>query len=281
MIYFTEEELDRILNEDVPYLDLTTYMLGIEDKKGRISYTARHDMVICGTEEVKRIFEKFRVDIEIFMASSTFVKEGTTFLSGIGKACDLHFLWRATSILLEYASGIATRTYKLVTLAQKENPDVVVVTTRKHFPMGKKLSIKAILAGGALPHRLGLSETILIFEEHIRFCGDFDDFLKRLEGLKKKVPEKKIVLEVKDLKRAEKAIEAGVDILQLDKFKVSDVKKVVDLVKKSSKDTKIAVAGGINESNIKEYARAGADILVLSNPYFGKPADIKVDLRPI
>ncbi len=279
MVLFTEEELNRVVMEDVPYFDLTSTLLGIASQKGEISYTARHNMVICGTEEVDNIFKKFNIHTDHIMASGTRVDKGTTFLSAHGKADDLHKIWKATGILLEYASGIATRTHTLVTLAKEGNPDVSVVTTRKHFPGAKKISIKAILAGGALPHRLGLSETILVFEEHLNFCGGYKWFFNHLDKLKKKVPEKKIVLEIKDKALAKEAIEKGVEILQLDKFSVDDVKEVVGWA--AGSDTKIAAAGGINESNIKEYAATGVDIIVLSCAYFGKPADIKVSLKPI
>jgi len=280
MVIFTDEELERIITEDVPYFDLTTTILGIGEKKGEITYTARHDMVVCGTEEVRRIFNKFDISTHTFTASATFIKQGTTFLTAKGRAEDLHKVWKATQILLEYACGMATKTHRLVTLAKRANPDVCVVTTRKHFPFGKKISIKAILAGGALPHRLGLSETILVFGEHVNFYGGYEKFFQDLKEIKKKVPEKKITVEVKDVEMAMKAIKAGVDILQLDKFSASEVKKVVEMARQEGKDIKIAAAGGINETNIEEFAATGVDIIVLSCAYFGKPADIKVKLHP-
>ncbi|MDL1970981.1 MAG: ModD protein [Candidatus Desulfofervidaceae bacterium] len=281
MVIFTDEEVERIVAEDVPYFDLTTTILGIGDKKGEITYTARHDMVVCGTEEVRRIFNKFGITTHTFTSSGTFIEQGTTFLTAEGKAGDLHKIWKATQILLEYACGMATKTHRLVTLAKRANPDVCVVTTRKHFPLSKKISIKAILAGGALPHRLGLSETILVFGEHLNFYGGYEKFFQDLKEIKKKVPEKKITVEVKDMEMAMKAIEAGVDILQLDKFGACEVKKVVEIARREDKDIKIAAAGGINETNIEEYAATGVALIVLSCAYFGKPADIKVRLNPL
>lgn len=281
MVIFTDEEIERIVIEDVPYFDLTTTILDIKDKKGEITYTARYDMVVCGTEEVQRIFNKFDITTHTFTPSGTFIEQGTTFLIAKGRAENLHKVWKATQILLEYASGIATRTYRLVTLAKRANPNVCVVTTRKHFPLSKKISIKAILAGGALPHRLGLSETILVFGEHLNFYGGYEKFFHDLKEIKNKVPEKKITVEVKNMEMAIKAIEAGVDILQLDKFSVSEVKKVVEIARCKNKDIKIAAAGGINETNIEEYATTGVDLIVLSCAYFGKPADIKVSLNPL
>lgn len=39
--------------------------------------------------------------------------------------------------------------------------------------------------------------------------------------------------------------------------------------------------GGINEANIVEYATTGVDGLVLTAPYYAKPADIRVEMMPI
>ena len=43
----------------------------------------------------------------------------------------------------------------------------------------------------------------------------------------------------------------------------------------------ILAAGGINGDNATEYAATGVDILVTTWPYFGKPTDIKVIIRPL
>jgi len=280
MILFTEEKLEKIVGKDVPYFDFTTVILGIGDKNGQITYTARHDMVSCGTEEVRNIFGKFNIKTNIFIPSGTFIQRGTILLKAEGLAGVLHKVWKATQNLLEYACGIATKTHKLISLAQKANPEVCVVTTRKHFPLTKKISIKAILSGGAMPHRLGLSETVLVFGEHLNFYGGYEKFFKDLKEIKKQVPEKKITIEVKDIETAYKAIKAGVDILQLDKLPVAKIKQVVEMARQETKGTKIAAAGGINETNIEEYAATDVDIIVLSCAYFGKPADIKVILKP-
>ena len=54
MVIFTENEIDKLIEEDVPYFDLTTYLLDIGDKEGTISFSARHEIVVCATEVVKR-----------------------------------------------------------------------------------------------------------------------------------------------------------------------------------------------------------------------------------
>ena len=280
MIVFTESEIDRLIEEDVPYFDLTTFVLGIGNEEGEITYSPRHEIVVCGTEECRRIIEKLGGKVLEFIPSGTLVPAGKVLLRAKGKVEVLHKIWKVTQNILEYASGIATITKNLVDLAKSVNPEVEIVTTRKTFPFSKKICIKGILAGGALPHRLGLSETILIFEQHLRFVGGLENFLERLSSIKRRVPEKKIAVEVNSVQEAFRALRAGVDVVQLDKFSVEDVKRVVEFKEANTPFAKVAAAGGINEQNIKLYASTGVDIIVLTCAYFGKPADIKVKIEP-
>ncbi len=280
MVVFTESEIDRLVEDDVPYFDLTTFVLGIGNKEGEITYSSRHETVVCGTEECRRILEKFGAKVLGSVPSGTLVSAGEVLLRARGKAEVLHKVWKVTQNILEYASGIATRTKNLVDLARSVNPDIEVVTTRKTFPLSKKICIKGILAGGAFPHRLGLSETILIFEQHLKFFGGLENFLKELPSIRKRVPEKKITVEVNSVEEAFKVLEVGVDVVQLDKFSVEDVRKVVEFKRGNAPFAKVAAAGGINERNIKLYASTGVDIVVLTCAYFGKPADIKVRIEP-
>jgi len=280
MVTLSEAEIDRLIEEDVPYFDLTTSLLGIGERKAKISYLFRHRAVVCGTEECKRIIERYGGKVFGFVKSGKVVNEGETILEAKGDADSIHKIWKVTQNLLEYASGIATRTKTLVDAAKSVNPDVEVVTTRKTFPFSKKLCVKGILSGGALPHRLGLSETVLIFEQHMNFVGGFRGLLQEIPKIKKRLPEKKITVEVKSVEEAFEVLKAGVDVVQLDKLSVDEVKKVVSLRDKRFPLSKVAAAGGINEENIRSYASTGVDIIVLTCAYFGKPADVKVRIEP-
>lgn len=71
----------------------------------------------------------------------------------------LHIAWRVALNLMAYISGIATRPAAFVKPARAVSPNVSVVTTRKAFPGTRSLMMTAIIAGGALPHRLGLNDS--------------------------------------------------------------------------------------------------------------------------
>ena len=276
MIYFSDMELSRIIEEDVPYFDLTTHLLGLSSKEGRMIFKARHWMVVCGTEEVAAIFEKFKVELLNFTPSGTILEEGGIIMEVKGNLDLLHSCWRMCANLLEFSSGIATRTRKMVDSVKKNNPYAEVWTTRKVFPGTKKIAIKAVVQGGAMPHRLGLSETILIFDHHIRFLGNNGAVEEAVERIRQKAGCKKITIEAQNMEEARQYAKLGIDIIQIDKFPAEEVKELAAWLKENTPGVKLAVAGGVNVENAGVLAKSGADYLVTSCLYFGKPADIKV-----
>jgi len=177
--------------------------------------------------------------------------------------------------LLEMAGGIATAAAAIVASAHTVDSGVMVACTRKAFPGTRAVAVKAILAGGAVPHRLGLSETVLVFAEHLAFTGSRP--LKALVAdLRRKSPEKKVVMEVASLDAALDAAQAGVHVLQLEKFSPDKVGELVHAL--ADWDGTLAVAGGVNVGNAADYVRAGARVLVTSSPYWAPPKDVAVTI---
>jgi molybdenum transport protein len=279
-VFVADELLDRLIEEDVPYGDLTTDVLGIGDKKGKIVFSTREPTVICCTEEAGRIFRKLGGTVEHMVPSGEYLPSGVDFLEVEGTAKGLHAGWRVSLSLLEHISGIATRTRKIVDSATEINPNVSIETSRKSFPGSKKLSIKAVLCGGAHPHRLGLSESVLIFKHHRVFSDSLKGFWSTIDQVREKLPGKKLTIEVDNESEALTAAKAGIDIIQIDKMPSADLKEIIKKVRDVNPSVKIAVAGGITETNAAEYATTGADILVLSSVFAGKLSDIGARIFP-
>lgn len=276
MIYFTEADIDRMLEDDAPVGDATSYALELNKYNGTIKYMARHKMVVSGTEEAARIYQKAGLTVSKVVESGTLVDEGTYLLEAEGKASDIHMAWKAGSAMVEFASGIATRTYELVAKAKAEKPDITVAGTRKHPPYLKKVALKALMAGGGIPHRTGLSDTILLFDEHQRFLPKDMSIADRIGKIKSIQKEKKVVAEAHSIDEAIEITRAGADCIQVDKFTPEDFKTTVEKCKAFNPNVALLAAGQVNSSNAADYAKAGADVLVTSWIYFGKPADIKV-----
>jgi molybdenum transport protein len=264
--------VDGWIEEDVPGLDLTSHLLGMKKIQGQIVYTARGETTLCGTDEAVAIFERIGLDVEFSQAEGTVVNKGDLILKASGNAASIHTGWRVSLNVLEYASGIATRTAKMVQQAQQHG-GAIVCGTRKAFPGGRKLSQKALVAGGGVPHRMGLGETVLIFANHYNLLG-LDNFLVQLPVIKEKARERKIGVEVDSLDQAVLMAKHGADIIQLDKCSLEETTEVVRLMRQDFPQVVVGAAGGVNGDNAGAYAATGVDFLATSWMYFGKPADI-------
>lgn len=123
------------------------------------------------------------------------------------------------------------------------------------------------------------SETLLVFGEHRAFIAPAD-LAARLAQVRAGNPEKKLVAEVSTIEEALALAAAGADVLQLEKFSPAAVAACRAALLAQGRPICLAAAGGVNASNAVAYARAGADLLVTSAPYFSAPADVKVTLGP-
>ena len=246
MFYISDGYIDGLIGEDLQLMDLTTMSMGIEEAPGLVECFPKRECVLAGVEEAARIF---------------------------GTAGRLHACYKLAQNVMEYSSGIATRTAEMSAAARAVNPAVHVAVTRKHFPGAKALSLKAALAGGASLHRLGLSDSILAFDQHRIFA---DDFIALIPKMAAAFPEKKIEAEAESPEEAMGYLRAGIDMVQCERFAPAELAAFVKEAKAEFPRAVIAAAGGINAANAAEYAATGVDVLVTSWVYFGKPEDIKM-----
>lgn len=268
-----DHELHRLLAEDVPFGDLTTESLGITAEAGGIRFFARDAMTVCGVEEAVRLFALCGAEAEPMLASGTEAVPGTLLLEGKGSAGSLHRGWKTAQTLMEWCGGIASSAAAIAAAARRGHPDAIVAGTRKNVPGNRKLAVKAFKAGGAIMHRNGLSETVLIFAEHRQFLGG-EPPAATLARLRRLCPEKRIVVEVATTEEA--LTWADADVLQLEKFTPEQVAATVAALAECGSTAVVGAAGGINVNNAEDYARAGARLLVTTAPHLAPPRDVQV-----
>jgi molybdenum transport protein len=227
-------------------------------------------MRLCAVEEAARLCLLAGMRATLGATSGETLVAGQLILVGHGQAAELHRVWKTAQVLIEWASGIATGTADIVGAAN----GVPVACTRKSAPGTKALSVKAVRAGGATMHRLGLSETLLIFPEHCLFLDEPPE--QTVSRLKAREPEKKIVVEVADTETARHWAIAGADVLQLEKFSPESLAACRAAVLETGRRPLIAAAGGVRADNAAAYAAAGAELLVTSAPYNAPPRDVAV-----
>lgn len=71
LIYIPDSELDALIQQDTPYLDLTTLGLDIGDEPGSLSFYTREPCVLCCTEEVSRILSKLGLSTAYSLPTGT------------------------------------------------------------------------------------------------------------------------------------------------------------------------------------------------------------------
>lgn len=280
MVVFPEARIDYFISEDVPYLDLTSEVLGVADQAGEMEYYTREECVLAGTDVVRRIARNLGCEVVAVRFDGDRIAAGESFMTLRGPASALHQVWKVGLNTFDHLSAVATKTRQMVDAAHEANPRCEILTTRKSMPGAKDLLTAAVRAGGAWPHRLGLSETVLVFDHHIAFLGGFDAFVGRLPEVKRRCVEKKLFVEAGE-GQARILARAGVDGIQFDKVPVGRLASLVEELRAIDPHLTLIAAGGINPGNAAAYAATGVDGLATTAPFSAKPLDMSVRMRPV
>lgn len=296
MVTLSDARIDELIAEDVPYIDLTSHILGIDAQAGALEYFTREACVLAGGEVASRIATKLGCVVTNILPDGTALEAGQSFMTIGGAAAQLHQAWKVCLNVFDHLSAVATKTRAMVDAAHAASPSCEVLTTRKSMPGVKDLLVEATIAGGAFPHRLGLSETVLVFDHHLSFMGGIDEFIEQLPQIRSRCIEKKLFVEV----NAEQALAlawhnaactracaasrgavawAGVDGVQLDKVAIDELAELVGNLRALDPRLTIIAAGGVNPKNAGEYATTGVDGLATTAPFTAKPIDMSVRMR--
>ena len=260
-------ELEKYIQDDLPYFDLTTSLQNCNNVLAQIEVYTREDIIVSCSEEAAKIAELLNCKVDFFVKSKNKLEKGSTILRFSGLYEDIHKAWRLTQILLEYSCKISTYAHEMKEKIEKINPSCELLTTRKTFPFSKRFCIKAAFCGGAMPHRLNLSETVLFFEGHRILYKNNEEFYEDLKRIKTKIPEKKLNVESESFEDSINLMKIGVDVIQLDKIDFEELEKIITYKNENYPNIKILVAGGINLTNIEKYASYKIDGVVTSSVY--------------
>ncbi|MDO5624461.1 MAG: ModD protein [Pseudomonadota bacterium] len=275
-VFFDHASIDAWIAEDAPLLDLTSHALALGAQPARIEWVLRSGGVAACTEEAARVARHCGAEVAALLPSGTPAPPASVLLTAHGPAHAVLRAWKVAQNLLEYACGVASASARMVAAVQAAAPGVAVLTTRKHPPGLRALALKATLSGGALPHRLGVGETVLVFAQHRALLGGWPALAERLAALGHGLAEKKIVIEATSLTEAEQAIAAGAEVVQFDKMPPPELTEACRALRERHPRVGLLAAGGIREDNAAAYAASGVDALVTSSLHHAPPADVGV-----
>lgn len=280
MVRIPDSRLDYFMTEDVPYIDLTSVVLGIDEQPGEMEYFSREACLLAGVNEVARMARGQGCEVEVLHPSGDTVQPDETIMRVTGPAAALHIVWKVGLNMIDHYSAVATKTRTVVDAVHAVNPRCEILTTRKSMPGCKDMLVEAVMIGGAFPHRLGSSETVLVFEHHIKFLGGFDAFVQRIPEFRSRCIEKKFFVEASP-DEARVLAAAGVDGIQLDKVPVDELTALVEELRAIDPHVTLIAAGGINAQNAAAYATTGVDGLATTAMFTAKPLDMSIRMRAL
>jgi len=274
-----KEKLLAFLKEDVGQADITSQLVIRQDVLAQADVIAKENGVVAGLEEAQILLEAMGLTGKRLVADGAAIKSGATLMHIEGNARDLLTVERTLLNIISRMSGIATKTRTLQDTASDANPPVRIVSTRKVAPGCLYFDKRAVMIGGGDSHRLHLDDLILIKDNHKALAGSIGEAV-----LRAKVGSftKKIEVEVISADEAIEAAEAGADILMFDNMSPSSIKAAVQLLERREMRKRLVLeaSGGIDETNISEFARSGVDILSLGSlTHSVKALDVSLEVR--
>jgi nicotinate-nucleotide pyrophosphorylase (carboxylating) len=250
----------RFIEEDAPYGDVTSAAV-IPDTTCDAVIRAEQGGTIAGLAEAALLFSHFGVYVKHHRKDGETVRKDDTLLSLSGDAKNILLVERTALNIIGRMGGIATLTKKMADIVSAVNPHCRVAATRKTCPGFRVLDKKAVMIGGGDPHRMNLSDGILIKDNHLALVP----FDIAIAAAKKNTAYKKIEVEAETSGNALLAAKAGADIIMLDNMSPAQITRTTGILKREGLRERVIIelSGGIDENSLARYAALDVDVISL------------------
>jgi nicotinate-nucleotide pyrophosphorylase (carboxylating) len=256
--------ISSALSEDIGNGDVTSLATINIEQTGEAIFNIKEDCVIAGIELAKMICNQIdpRLIFSFKVKDGEFVSKNTSIGNITGSIQSILKSERLILNCMQRMSAIATKTNYFVNLIAPYN--VKLLDTRKTTPNFRVCEKWAVKIGGGVNHRFGLFDQILIKDNHIKAAGDIKNAIEScinyLDANNLQIP---VIVEVKNLEEFNciKNYEI-VDRILVDNFKPEEI---IELIKHNTTNKTIEASGGINATNIVDYAKTGIHYVSLGD----------------
>lgn len=264
------------LQEDIASGDITSETTIPETARARASFLCKADGVICGLPIGELVFRTLSDDVAwtAVAEEGSAVTKGTVVARVEGSAHALLAGERTALNFMQRMSGVATMANAFAAAVQGTNAKIL--DTRKTIPGWRRLDKYASRVGGAVNHRMGLYDMIMIKDNHIAAAGSIT---KAIGACANVFAEGKIKIEVEttSLKDIEEVLACGgVHRIMFDNFTPELMHKAVQLVN-GAYETE--ASGGITLDTVRAFAETGVDYISTGAiTHSAKALDISMDI---
>ena len=258
--------LENWLREDLGRGDRTTQAICADpahrDPWGQGTIEVKQAGIIAGLPLALRVFQ--RLDQTVLVTPQ--VKDGDRCEPGTivaqlkGDLSTLLMGERVALNLLMRLSGIATLTRRYTD--QLADLPTCLVDTRKTTPGLRLLEKYATAVGGAVNHRFGLDDAVMIKDNHILAAGGIGAAIDRV---RQSAPfPLTIEVETETLEQVQTALEHHADVIMLDNMPLDRMQAAVQLIRQQNAQIKIEASGNITLENLRSVATTGVDYISTS-----------------
>jgi nicotinate-nucleotide pyrophosphorylase (carboxylating) len=254
--YTFDAIVTRALDEDVGTGDITTRCTVDGGTPCKAEIVAKDTGVVAGISVAEAVFRRLDPDAAFASAShdGERVAPGKVILGIAGDAQAILVGERTALNFLQRMSGIATLTAQFVQVVTGTR--ACICDTRKTAPGLRVLDKYAVRMGGGKNHRFGLSDGVLIKDNHIRAAGGIVEAVRRARESAHHLLA--IEVETQTAAQVEEAVEAGADVIMLDNMGLDDVREAVRFI---AGRCRTEVSGNVNLTTVRAFAECGVDLI--------------------
>lgn len=256
--FLLEPLVRAALTEDLsPMGDVTTRAVVPAGVRYAARLNAREAGVVSGMQIAALAFRLVdpALRVETLVADGSPIAPGDTLMRIEGEAASILMGERVALNFAGRLSGIATLTSAFV--AETRGTKTRITCTRKTTPGLRVVEKMAVAHGGGSNHRFGLSDAILIKDNHVAAAGGIRAVLEAAKVARSHMM--RVELEVDRLDQLEEALEVGgADVILLDNMDTPTLRRAVAL---AAGRVVLEASGNMQLSRIAEVAATGVDYI--------------------
>lgn len=264
-------------------VDVTSVATVPFDQESTADLVPRAPGIVAGLDVAVAAFEVATddaVEVQRHHTDGDAVRPGDVLVSLTAATRPLLTGERTALNLLCHLSGVATLSRRWVDAVA--GTGAVVRDTRKTTPGLRALEKYAVRCGGAVNHRMSLSDAALVKDNHVAAAGGV---VEAFAAVRTEFPDVPVEVEVDTVGDAVAAARAGADLVLLDNFDPAGLRRAVEAVRAARPDgpaCRLEASGGLRLDNAAEVARTGVDFLAVGALTHSAPVlDIGADLRAL
>lgn len=254
--------------------DLSSQATIAPDVQARATVNAREGGIVCGFDCASAAFGLIGEGLTVapHAGDGAPIEAGAPLLTVTGNARLILAAERTALNFMTHLSGVASLTRKFADAIAAS--DARITCTRKTTPGLRALEKYAVRCGGGYNHRFGLSDAILIKDNHIAVAGGVSAAIAQAREFAGHLVA--IEVEVDTLTQLREALEARANAVLLDNM---DIPALAEAVAINAGRAKLEASGNVTLERVASIAQTGVDYISTSRiTVAAQPLDFGLDI---